>query len=146
MRHAIAIGSLVLLAAAFGCGGSDKKVEEPQNADDDSADEPAETGDDMIDPEIFDNIRRTFERKQTIVGRCFADGVESGELKKTDRGYVTVVATVNPDGKASDIAISEATLKSPTLHKCVTDMVATWVFPNPPKPIKQSFTYVMEQL
>ena len=143
-RQAIATLAVLFGALAAGCGGSDKEAEEPAQ---ETAEEPElDTGDEMIDPDIFDSIRNTFERKQTVVARCFVEGVEAGEIKSSAKGHVTVVATILPSGSASEVEVSEASLKSPAVHKCITDLVESWAFVEPPRPVKQSFTYVLGQL
>lgn len=137
--------SMMILALAIGCGGGDKKVSEPEPspaAEDDSAD----TGPEMVAPEIHESIRRTFERKSAIVGRCFVAGLDAGEIKKTDRVIVTLDATITPAGQATEVAVREASKRSPALEACIIEMVEGWSFAEPPRPVKTSFNYVLERL
>lgn len=143
-----AYATSVALLLAVGCGGGEKKVEEPddQVVADDDGDDDTHGGDQMASQEILDSIRRTFDRKSGIVGRCFVEGVEAGEIKKTDKGFVTIVAVITPAGRATDVKVSEASLRSPAVHKCITDMVAGWTFAEPPVNTPTSFRYVLERL
>jgi len=139
--------ALALVALLWGCSGGDKKVEEPDPApltdDDDDGNDP---GFNMASQEVLDSIRRTFERKSGIVGRCFVAGVEAKEVKKTDKGFVTIVATINPSGSASSVKVTEASLRSKAIHGCIVEMVQGWSFAEPPSPTPTSFTYVLERL
>jgi hypothetical protein len=117
---------------------------EPVVADDDDAEESS--GPEMASQEVLDSIRRTFERKSGIVGRCFVDGVDANEIKKTDRGFVTIVATITPSGSATEVRVTEASLRSKAVHTCIIDMVKGWTFAEPPRPTPTSFTYVLERL
>lgn len=137
--------SLVVLALVVGCGGGDKKVSEPEPTpvgDDDSGD----TGPDLVDPEVHESIRRTFERKSGIVGRCFVEGLDAGEVKKTDRVIITLDATISPSGQASEVTVREASKRSAAIEACIVDMVKGWSFAEPPRPVKTSFNYVLERL
>jgi hypothetical protein len=136
--------SIALLALAIGCGGGEKKVSEP--VDPVVEDDDTHGGDQMASQEILDSIRRTFERKSGIVGRCFVEGIDAGEVKKTDRGFVTIVAVITPAGRATDVKISEASLRSAAVHSCLIDMVGGWTFAEPPVDTPTSFRYVLEQL
>ncbi len=138
--------SLAILAMA-GCGGGDKKVEQPVDPDPElDVDSEPDASEGMEDPEVLDAIQRTFARKQTILGRCFTVGVEAGEMKKTARGFITIGATISPSGQATDVRILKASLSSKSLQACVKQMVGTWAFPEPQAPVETSFMYTMERL
>lgn len=135
-----------LLAGVIACGGAEKTPAEP--APDDGGDDAAEvtdTGDQMIPAEKFDEINRTFERKQTQVSRCFVAGVDAGEVQKTDRGMVTVTTTITPAGKATNVRIVENTFKSPALESCVKDLVSRWLFTTLPRNLDYSYQYRLER-
>ena len=136
--------SLVIFALVIGCGGGEKKVDEPEQTadDDDSGDSEFE----MAPQETLDAIRRTFERKSGIVGRCFVEGLDAGEVQKTDKVIVTLDATISPSGSASEVTVREASKRSAAIERCIVDMVKGWSFAEPPSPTKTSFTYVLERL
>lgn len=147
MRGYGMVVALLAVAVTGGCGGGEKKVDEPRPvAGDDDGDDDTRGGDQMASQETLDSIRRTFERKSGIVGRCFVEGVDAGEIKKTDKGFVTIVAVITPAGRATQVKVSEASLRSPALHKCIVDMVAGWTFEQPPVDTPTSFRYVLERL
>ena len=138
---------LMVLAAMAACGGGEKAAEEPvEPVADVESDEGDDSGDEgMIPAEKFDEIKRTFERKQTQVSRCFVAGVDAGEIQKTDKGAVTIGATITKAGKASNIRVIETTFKSPAMEQCIKDKVAGWVFTTLPQELDYSYQYRLER-
>jgi hypothetical protein len=126
-----------LLAAAMlalvACGGG-QNVASPQQTSSDGR----ET---LIPPETMDEIRRIFERRTPVIARCFAQAVEAGEIDKSAKGYLTVSATVQPSGQATDVGVLETDLSSQTLERCVIGHVERWEFAKPPRPFLTSHTY-----
>lgn len=137
---------LMILALVVGCGGGEKKVDEPEPVTDGDDDDSGDTGPELVDPEVHESIRRTFERKSGIVGRCFVEGLDAGEIKKTDKVIVTLDATISPSGKASAVQVREASKRSNAVESCLVEMVKGWTFAEPPRPVKTSFNYVLERL
>lgn len=130
----------VLLTA---CGGSEKAAEEPVVEDGAEAEEAGE--DNMIPPEKFDEIKRTFERKQTHVSRCFVVGVEAGEIDKSEKGAVTIGTTITTAGKATNVRVVETTFKSPALEQCIKEKVSGWLFTTLPQDLDYSYQYRLER-
>jgi len=137
------------MAALAACGGGQKGSTEP--SEDSSSGEVAagdgnedsESG--MIPPEKFDEIKRTFERKQSQVSRCFVAGVDAGEIDKSDKGTVTIGATITQAGKASNVRILETTFKSSAMEQCIKDKVMSWVFTTLPQSLDYSYQYRLER-
>ncbi|MBT8492625.1 MAG: AgmX/PglI C-terminal domain-containing protein [Deltaproteobacteria bacterium] len=139
--------TVVLAFVLVACSGGEKEAQEPAGGGE-VTDEPTEDGsseEEMIPVEKFDEIKRTFERKQIQVSRCFVAGVEAGEIQKNDKGTVTVGAVITPEGKAQNVRIVETTFKSPTLEKCVKETVAGWVFTTLPRELEYSYQYRLER-
>lgn len=133
--------------AAPGCGGGDKRAEEPAPAiDEDGGDDEGGASDVLVPEEKFDEIKSVFERKASIVSRCFVTGVEAGEIEKNAKGHITIGATIGTDGKASSVKALQSSLGSKAAEQCVVDLVKDWTFTDSlPKPVETSHTYVMDQ-
>lgn len=141
----ILVGSAILLAAlAIGCGGGDKKAaEEPAPA----PAQPAEPGEDtLIPPEKFDAIQTFFERKRRVVSRCFSEAVDSGELGKNAKGFVTVQMIITEDGTLSDMSVAESSLESDSLHRCIIEYLTKWTVTTLPKPLDYTYTFSFQTL
>jgi hypothetical protein len=100
----------------------------------------------LISDEKYEEIKATFERKTGTVSRCYVEGVEAGEVDKSEKGHVTVGLTVNPDGTASNVKVMESSFKSGKVGDCVVRMVSGWTFTKLPKPLDTSHTYVLDRL
>jgi len=138
---------LIAIFFAFACGGDGKDAEEPTTGPavdtSEGGDEDPEEG--MIPVEKFDEIKRTFERKQSQVSRCFVVGVEAGEIEKTAAGVVTVSATITKSGKATNVRIVESSFNSAALKQCVKDYVGRWLFTTLPKDLEYSYQYRLQR-
>lgn len=136
-----------VLAAA--CGGSQKAADEPVVDDDEEEvadDEEEDTGDDvMVEPEKLEDLQRTMERRSPRVSRCYADALEAGELKPSDRGEVTVGLTVTESGKATNVRVLQSSIKSKMVEDCVLEEVRSARFTTLPKPVEFSYTYKLER-
>lgn len=139
----VMVAALVMVA----CGGGDKKVEGPTGDDDVEDVEDEGGGDDstMVSQEVLDGIQRTFEKKVTILGRCFAEGMEAGELTKRDKVIITVSTTIQPDGSATGTTISKTNTGSEAMKACVIRKVSGWTFPAPPENLPFSHVYRFEE-
>ncbi|HTE56175.1 MAG TPA: AgmX/PglI C-terminal domain-containing protein [Kofleriaceae bacterium] len=128
--------------ALVGCGGGQQQAE--------PAGEPAlergQIGDQLIPDEKYDEIKATFDRKATSVSRCYVEGVEAGEVDRSDKGHVTVGLTINPDGSPSDVRVMESSFKSSKVGDCVVRHVSGWTFTTLPKSLETSHTYVLDRL
>lgn len=128
-----------------GCGGGDKNVEAP--ADDGvSAAEESESGDegDLVPEEKFQEIRYTFERKSSLLSRCFPEAVEAGDLDAGDKVKLTIGLTIQTDGSPKDVHIVETTKKSATVDACVKRTVGRWQFTTLPKPLPYSYGLILQ--
>jgi len=138
----------IVLAAAIAlaaCGGGEKKVEGPDSVDDaDDGDEGMDEGE-MVSQEVLDGIKRVFERKVTVVGRCWEKAVDAGDLQKNDKVILTVNTTIQPSGSPTDTTIIKSSAASETLKSCVVNMVSSWTFPQPPKSLPFSHIYRFEE-
>jgi TonB family protein len=143
--RSIAIGLVVGLGLAT-CGGGDKKVEAPRESADDDSGGGEDHSDVLVPEEKFDEIKRTFDSKRTMVSRCYVTGVEAGEIDRTAKGHITVGVTVTRDGKASNVRVLQSSLGSKAADDCVVGMVEGWTFTDSlPKPVEHSHTYVMDR-
>lgn len=137
---------VVVLAAAWllgGCGGSEKPVENTTPAGDDG-DGEGTAGEGTSDDHL-EEIERTFDRKASIVARCFGEALSAGEIKKEDEVIVTVTTTITTAGKTSNTAIEKSTTDSPAFKACVIRYVDSWDFPNVAEPTKFSHIYRIEE-
>jgi hypothetical protein len=128
------------LAAVVGCGGG----QAPARTEGAAAEPSGEAQ--LIPEEKYDEIEATFDRKQATVSRCYVEGVESGDVDRSEKGHVTVGLTINPDGSASDVRVMESSFKSSKVGDCVVRMVSGWTFTTLPKPLETSHTYVLDRL
>jgi len=140
---------IVVMAALAACGGGQKGSSEPSDTSG-GGDQVASSGSDdseagMIPPEKFDEIKRTFERKQSQVSRCFVVGVDAGEIDKSDKGTVTIGATITQAGKATNVRILETNFKSSAMEQCIKEKVASWVFTTLPQSLDYSYQYRLER-
>ena len=141
-----ALWMILVLAGAFACGGSEAKPTGPvagQGADE--ADDQGSGDEAMIPPEKFDEIKRTFDRKQIQISRCFVSGVDAGEIEKSEKGVVTVGTVITTSGKASKVRVVETSFKSATLEKCVKETVEGWQFTTLPRELEYSYQYRLER-
>lgn len=142
LRH---LGVVAVSVGLFcgACGGSQKKAEEPKVAEPE-AEEPSEE-EVLIPEEKFGEINRAFERKTSMVSRCFVEALEAGEVKKNEKGFVTVGLTVLESGAPSKVRVLETSFKSKVIQDCVTGLVERWTFTTLPRPLEISHTYVLQQ-
>ena len=134
--------TLVTLAALAACGGG-QKATEPAGGGDAAA---AGHADPLIPEEKYDEIEATFAGKVGTVSRCYVEGVESGDVDRSEKGHVTVGLTINPDGSARDVRVMESSFKSKKVGECVVRLVSGWTFTTLPRPLETSHTYVLDRL
>ncbi len=143
MRRSTWVGAALVLglAAALGCGGGQAEPAAPA--------EPVAGGqpdDALIPEEKYDEIEGTFARKAAMVSRCHVEGVEAGDVERTEKGHVTVGLTIQPDGSPANVRVMESSFKSANVGDCVVRHVSSWSFPTLPKPLETSHTYVLDRL
>lgn len=148
-RHLTGLAAALALAAmsgwTSGCGGGGQpraETAEPAGG----GGEESGGGNELIPDEKYDEIKATFDRKVTIVSRCHAQGVETGDVERSEKGHVTIGLTINPDGTPSGVRVMESSFQSDKVGQCIVDMVNTWTFPTLPKPLETSHTYVLDRL
>jgi TonB family protein len=148
-RHLFGLAALALAAGtiggASGCGGGQPRAETAEQTG--GEEEGGGGGESQLIPdEKYEEIKSTFDRKVTIVSRCHAQGVQSGDVERSEKGHVTVGLTINPDGSPTDVRVMESSFKSDKVGQCIVDMVQSWTFPTLPKPLETSHTYVLDRL
>ncbi len=139
VASAAVLSSLALSVAA--CGGSSKKVSEPEPI---VEAEPEEEEEELIPEEKFEEIQGTFERKANTVARCFPLAVEAGEVGKNDRVQVNVGLRIQPDGSPTNIEILGSSKPSETLDACVIEAVGRWQFPTLPSVLEYSYGFKLQ--
>jgi TonB family protein len=133
------------LATALGCGGgsSGGGAAAPAPADEGGGDAD---DDGLIPEEKYDEIEGVFQHKSSVVARCYAEAVETGDVDKAEKGHVTVAVTVTTSGGASNVKILESSFGSPKVGECVVGLVSQWTFTDAlPKPLDVSHTYVLDR-
>jgi|GEM_PF-6968440 len=139
--------SVCVMAAALGCGGGSKK-EKPTTPTTTSSDADDSTETTQPKPEVTElqltEIQSMLNRKRLTVSRCFGVALKAGEVNKTDSGYVTVMFNIGTDTKAHDAHVSQATIKSKALSKCVLEHFSLWTFPKLPKQLPYSYRFTFK--
>jgi hypothetical protein len=131
--------SLVALVAA--CGGKSQGTTRPAGPADGDG-EAADSGDSkLISAQDLDAVTLYFERKNTVVSRCFTDAMDAGEAGDAKELYLTVTVKVLPGGKATNIRFSDATVRSQSLAACVRDHIEKWTLPEVTQPFDYSHRY-----
>lgn len=145
MRQSTRVGAVLViglgLTAALGCGGGQTEPAAPGQPVADS-----QSDDTLIPEEKYDEIKATFDRKMGMVSRCHVEGVESGDVDRSEKGHVTVGLTIQPDGSPTDVRVMESSFKSAKVGDCVVRQVSGWTFSTLPKPLETSHTYVLDRL
>jgi hypothetical protein len=136
---------IVAVFALAGCGGSDKKVEEPVE-EVEVEPEPESEGDVLISQQKLDEVRSFFQRRARNVSRCWGEAIEAGEVKRSERGAVAVWLTIRADGSPTDVRVTEATPKSAMLEGCVLDKVRGWKLPTLPHDMEFAYQFAFEEL
>ena len=143
---ALVLAAVVLIAA---CGGK-------QKADTTAGEGGASAGGgggaggassgDMVPPEKMDEVKRSLDRKRTIVSRCLAIAVDAKELPRNSAGKITLEIVISPSGRADAVKVVRTTLESKMLSDCVIHHVQEIQFPQLPKPYETSYTYGFEAM
>jgi hypothetical protein len=134
--YAVALCAGLLVS---GCGGAEKRAPvtpEPDVAEEGEGGEG--NGSALISDEDLETVRLYFERKRTVISRCFSDAMDGGEVDdKVRELFLTVTVTVYPDGKARNVRFSDATVRSDSIESCVRDHIDKWTLPE----VAQAFEY-----
>lgn len=130
------LATFLLGVSLAACGGKGQgTAEEPAPS---AGAETEESGDSkLISDEDLEAITLYFDRKSTVVSRCFTDAMDAGEAGEAKELYLTVTVKVLPGGKATNIRFSDATVRSQSLAACVRDHIVKWTLPE----VKQPFDY-----
>jgi hypothetical protein len=150
VRQGRTIAILAALAAitALGCGGKqqgDRPYVAPWEPDETVGGELPEEGA-VADTQRLEEIRRAFDRRSRLVGRCFSEAVDAGEIPASASGTVTVELVITPAGKATKVRVTQASLKSDTLHRCVVQSVERMSLPNLSRDMDYSYRFGFEWL
>lgn len=140
MTRLQAVSALALCAGLLGpgCGGADKPAPAAPETENEAEAKAEGSGSALISAEDLEAVSLYFERKRTVVSRCFSDAMDAREVPEGVRElYLTVTVTVHPDGKARDARFSDATVKSETIESCVREHIGKWTLPE----VSQSFEY-----
>lgn len=129
------LATFLLGVSLAACGGkSQSPAEEPAP----STGEGEDSGDSkLISDEDLEAVTLYFDRKNTVVSRCFTEAMDAGEAGEAKELYLTVTVKVLPGGKATNIRFSDATVRSQSLAACVRDHIVKWTLPE----VKQPFDY-----
>lgn len=143
----LALATVLGTGAGAGCGGGNKQAAPVSSEAEDSDDsEPAEPTVSLIPDEKLDSINRSLERRSRSIGRCYSTAVEAGDMDKGERGTVLVSFTIQPNGKPSNVRITQATVSSKTLKECVIDDVSRMSFTTLPRPLDYSYSFGFDAL
>jgi predicted small lipoprotein YifL len=131
-----AIATMLLGASLAACGG---KGEGPAQPAAPSAEEPEGEGEGskLISDQDLEAVTLYFERKRTVVSRCFTDAMDAGEAGDAKELFLTVTVKVQPGGKATSVRFSDATVRSEGIETCVREHIEKWTLPE----VKQAFDY-----
>jgi hypothetical protein len=142
MTRLIAAGAVALCAGLLlsGCGGADQRAPAAPVSENGEGDDNGDSA--LISAEDLDAVSLYFERKRTVISRCFSDAMETDEVPEDVRAlYLTVTVTVHPDGKARDLRFSDATVRSEGIESCVRDHIGKWTLPEVAQPFEYSHRY-----
>ena len=143
MTRLMVAGAVALCAGLLvsGCGGGDRRA--PAAPVSENGGEGGEEGASaLISAEDLDAVSLYFERKRTVISRCFNDAMDAGEVPDDVRSlYLTVTVTVHPDGKARDVRFSDATVRSERIEGCVRDHIGKWTLPEGAQAFEYSHRY-----
>jgi hypothetical protein len=136
------LGAVALSAGLFlsgGCGGPEQRGSAPRVSEEGEDDGSVESGGStLISDEDLETVRLYFERKRTVISRCFSEAMDAGEVDdKVREMYLTVTVTVYPDGKARNVRFSDATVRSGSVESCVREHIDKWTLPR----LQQTFEY-----
>jgi hypothetical protein len=140
-RLASGLGAAALCAGLLvsGCGGGEKRAPAAPVSEEPGEGEGGEEGGSaLISDEDLEAVGLYFERKRTVVSRCFNDAMDAGEVADDVRElYLTVTVTVYPDGKARNVRFTDATVRSERIEGCVREHIDKWTLPA----VQQAFEY-----
>lgn len=137
LTTAILLGLLGASLAA--CGGKSQGSAQPAapGGDGEPEGEGESEGSKLISDEDLEAVTLYFDRKRTVVSRCFTDAMDEGDAGDARALYLTVTVKVLPGGKARDVRFSDATVRSEGIEACVREHIEKWTLPE----VKQPFDY-----
>jgi hypothetical protein len=130
------LATTLLGAALAACGGKSQGAAEPVTPSGEAEDE-GEGESKLIPDEDLEAVTLYFDRKRTVVSRCFTDAMDAGETGDAKEFFITVTVKVFPNGKAKNVRFSDATVRSERVESCVRDHIEKWTLPQ----VKQPFDY-----
>ena len=136
-RVTCAVATLLLGASLAACGGKSQGPSQPAPSNEGEAEGEGETDSKLIPDEDLEAITLYFDRKRTVVSRCFTDAMDANETGDAKELYLTVTVKVRPGGKATNVRFSDATVRSDSIESCVRDHIEKWTLPE----VKQAFDY-----
>ena len=117
----------------IGCGGS--------QAQPTAAPPATEATEADVDTDAYSQLNEFFARKQPHVTQCYNNAFVDVEPAKRQKGYVAVSMDVTPHGRAENVRVSDSTLKSEAVERCVVELVSRWALPRPAERMAFTFSY-----
>lgn len=136
--------ALVTWGLWVGCGGATKKEATPPSIEEEPAEEGQGSDAEAAPPEKLDELAQAFRMKQPQVARCYSEAAQAGKIDRRASGRVTVSMTISAVGKATDVKISETTLRNQAVEDCVVRTIQSWILPEPGTATPFSFSYEFE--
>ncbi len=151
-RWALGIGLLGCMAQ--GCGGHDDRpkgpepllVEEGEPLPDAPPESETPIQPEMLPAEKLDEVAAFFDRKRSIVARCWADALEAEAVPAEAEGTITVNMIISPAGQPQKVTVAGAEPRSEMLENCVLERVRSWTITELPRPLEYSYTFGFERL
>lgn len=131
-----AIATMLLGASLAACGGKSEGPAQPAAPSGEETEGEGE-GSKLISDQDLEAVTTYFERKRTVVSRCFTDAMDEGEAGDAKELFLTVTVKVHPGGKATNVRFSDATVRSESIETCVREHIEKWALPE----VKQAFDY-----
>lgn len=132
------LSPLVLLAAALGCSSSNAEQRDPQYTLVRPPEETATRGGIPSDKQA--EIQLVLQNREPSALKCYQD-VLSETHDRSFQGAVKVLITLQPSGQASDVKVTNSTLKSPRVEECLTNKIQTFEFPEIPAQGQVEYEY-----
>jgi hypothetical protein len=131
------------MGAGPGCSGpgKDAAVGPGMEAVDEDEGDYDSAGDELMAEDKLDEIQRFFDRKRTVITRCFTSAIDTGEIPKNASGRLNITVKITPAGKVTNVKITEIQPRSKSFESCVIDTASGWTVTTLSKPFDYSHSY-----